>query len=92
METPLLSRKSLATRWKVKMKTLDQWRWSGRGPQYVKIGRKVFYRVPAIEHFEECKEQKSTSSPSSTNNLSFCLSASLKKGTKSLSRSKGAHS
>jgi hypothetical protein len=80
METPLLSRKSLATRWKVKMKTLDQWRWSGRGPQY------------AIEHFEECKEQKSTSSPSSTNNLSFCLSASLKKGTKSLSRSKGAHS
>lgn len=30
------------------LQTLAAWRCKGRGPEYVKIGRGVFYRRPAI--------------------------------------------
>ena len=90
MQTALLTRESLAIRWKVTIKTLDQWRWSGHGPRYVKIGRAIFYRLPSIEQFEESKEQKSTSTPpSQAHTLSSCIPASHKKSSKLFSSKKG---
>jgi hypothetical protein len=88
MQTALLTRESLATRWKLKIKTLDQWRWSGRGPQYVKIGREIFYRLPTVEQFEESKEQKSTSTPPSRAQV-LAAPAPRKKSTKLFSSKKG---
>lgn len=31
--------------------TLRKWRWEGKGPQFVKIGRKVLYRDEDLQHF-----------------------------------------
>jgi hypothetical protein len=42
----------VARRWRMHEKTLAQWRWKGKGPAYVKLGRRVFYRREEIERFE----------------------------------------
>lgn len=52
MNHSLLTEKALAERWDIKSATLSQWRWNGRGPQFMKIGRRVFYRIQDIEAFE----------------------------------------
>jgi hypothetical protein len=31
--------------------TLEQWRWNGRGPLFVKIGRSVRYRISDLDAF-----------------------------------------
>ncbi|MFA6498007.1 MAG: helix-turn-helix domain-containing protein [Desulfurivibrionaceae bacterium] len=31
--------------------TLEQWRWNGRGPRFVKIGRSCRYRLADLEAF-----------------------------------------
>jgi excisionase family DNA binding protein len=33
--------------------TLEQWRWNGRGPRFVKIGRYVRYRLSDLDAFLE---------------------------------------
>lgn len=60
MPSPLLSEEELAARWKILPITLSHWRWSGRGPRFVKIGRHIFYRPEDVERFEEQKAKKST--------------------------------
>lgn len=35
----------------LKQRTLQQWRFLGRGPRYVKAGRNVRYMVADIENF-----------------------------------------
>jgi hypothetical protein len=47
-----LDQKALADRWLVSPRTLEQWRWQGRGPRYLKIGGRVVYRQQDIEAFE----------------------------------------
>ena len=47
-----LDQKRLASRWLMSPRTLEQWRWQGRGPRYLKIGAKVVYRLEDIEAFE----------------------------------------
>lgn len=61
MDSMLLTSKLLASRWNVTATTLKQWRWNGKGPQYVKIGRQVLYRLKDIEQFEELKTRQNTS-------------------------------
>lgn len=61
METPLLTPDDLAERWNISSTTLKKWRWSGRGPKYVKIGRGALYRLQDIEKFEEQKLRCNTS-------------------------------
>jgi hypothetical protein len=41
--------------------TLRKWRWEGKGPRYVKIGRKVAYRIADINAFIEAQIRDSTS-------------------------------
>ena len=64
--TPLLThlhQEELARRWKVSPRTLERWRWLGRGPQYLKILGRVVYRLEDVEAFEEESLRNSTSAP-----------------------------
>lgn len=49
-----LDAKELAERYngKVSAKTITNWRYNGGGPQYTKIGGRVFYSLDAIERWE----------------------------------------
>ena len=53
MNQNLMTPSVLANRWNIKIKTLSQWRWNGRGPQFLKLGRTVMYRRQDIEVFEQ---------------------------------------
>ena len=61
-ENSLLSTKLLSRRWNIAPRTLERWRAEGRGPQFVRIGRHVRYRLTDIIDFEVTNTQ-----PSSTN-------------------------
>ena len=51
----------LARRWKLSPRTLERWRWLGRGPRHIKVGARVLYRVEDIEAFEADGVRASTS-------------------------------
>ena len=40
--------------------TLEQWRWNGRGPRFVKIGRSVRYRISDLDEFLNARVFSST--------------------------------
>lgn len=52
MEKNLITAEILSKRWNLKELTLSLWRQQGRGPQYLKIGRRVMYRLQDIEEYE----------------------------------------
>jgi len=43
--------------------TLRRWRWSGRGPRFLKLGGAVRYELADIEAFKEASRRSSTSDP-----------------------------
>lgn len=47
-----LNQIELARRWRLSHRTLERWRWIGEGPQYLKIGGRVVYRLEDVEVFE----------------------------------------
>ena len=56
--------KHLAERcWLISPRTLEQWRWQGRGPRYLKIGGRVVYRLSDIETFESARVHTNTIGP-----------------------------
>lgn len=50
-----LSQHDLARRWSLSTKTLERWRWLRLGPPYLKIGKRIVYRVEDIEAFESVR-------------------------------------
>jgi hypothetical protein len=58
-----LDQKHLAERWLISPRTLEQWRWQGRGPRYLKIGGRVVYRLFDIEAFESARVHINTIGP-----------------------------
>ena len=58
-----LDQKGLAKRWMISPRTLEQWRWQGRGPKYLKIGGRVVYRLSDIEAFEAASLHANTNGP-----------------------------
>jgi Helix-turn-helix domain len=58
-----IDQKSLAQRWSLSPRTLEQWRWQGRGPRYLKIGGRVVYRLSDIEAFEAARLHSNTIGP-----------------------------
>ena len=52
MPNPHLYQTDLANRWRVSPRTLERWRFTGEGPQFIKIGGRVVYRLEDIEAFE----------------------------------------
>lgn len=47
-----LSETQLAARWGMSPKTLQRWRTTKQGPEYLKLGKKVQYSMAAIEQYE----------------------------------------
>ena len=58
-----LDQKELAFRWRTSPRTLEQWRWQGRGPRYLKICGRVIYRLKDIEAFEKASLHANTNGP-----------------------------
>ena len=58
-----LNQIDLSRRWKVSPRTLERWRWLKQGPEYLKVGGRVVYRVEDIEAFEVAQVRR-TSAPS----------------------------
>jgi hypothetical protein len=47
-----LNQIELSRRWGFSPRTLEGWRWFGKGPAFIKAGGKVLYRLEDIEAFE----------------------------------------
>jgi len=47
-----LSETELAVRWGMSPKTLQRWRTTKQGPEYLKLGKKVQYSMAVIEQYE----------------------------------------
>lgn len=60
--TKHLTTNELAERWGLHPGTLENWRSLGGGPKFLKIGRKVVYRIEEIEKFEAAQLKKNTAS------------------------------
>ena len=58
-----LHQKNLAARWQISPRTLEQWRWQGRGPRFLKIGGRVVYRLSDVEAFEAASLHANTIGP-----------------------------
>lgn len=56
----LLTQEELAKRWGMNPGSLAIWRIKGKGPKFVKIGRKIFYTEEEIEAFEQKNMKRST--------------------------------
>jgi len=55
-----LTQSDLARRWRISPRTLERWRWAGRGPAFIRIGGSVRYRLEDIESFEAFHLQAQT--------------------------------
>ena len=54
-----LTQKELARRWAISHRTLERWRWTGEGPDYLKLGGRVIYRLEDITAFEAAALRRS---------------------------------
>lgn len=62
----VLNETELAQRWGISTKTLQRWRSEGRGPQYLKLSKRVSYPLESVLDFEYCALHASTSERSNT--------------------------
>lgn len=58
-----LTQDQVADRWMISPRTLEQWRWLGKGPKFLKIGARVLYRETDIEAYEAAQLCQNTSGP-----------------------------
>ena len=56
----LLTEQMLAVRWFCSKSRLQHWRCSGNGPQYLKIGGRILYRLTDVQDFETASCIKGT--------------------------------
>ena len=61
-----LDQNDLAERWLISPRTLEQWRWQGCGPRYLKIGGRVIYPMPEVEAYEATRLHANTCGPISS--------------------------
>jgi predicted site-specific integrase-resolvase len=59
-----LTQKELARRWVISHRTLERWRWTGEGPDYLKLGGRVIYRLEDIMTFEAAALRRGDASQS----------------------------
>lgn len=60
---PNLNQQELAARWTLSPRTLEQWRWRGVGPRYLKLGGRIVYRLEDVEAFEAARLHENTAGP-----------------------------
>jgi predicted site-specific integrase-resolvase len=53
MNSPYLTPKEVAERWRVKPHTLSNWRHAGTGPKYVRVGARVLYPIEEVLAYEK---------------------------------------
>lgn len=58
-----MTQEQLAARWQMSPRTLEQWRWLGKGPRFLKIGARVLYREEDVDAWEACQVCQNTSGP-----------------------------
>lgn len=51
-DRPHLLEHELAQRWRLSARTLQRWRRAGTGPAFLRLGRRVAYRLSDVERFE----------------------------------------
>lgn len=51
-ETTYLCQELVSRRWAVSPRTLEGWRYRQKGPNFVRIGGRVRYRLSDLEDFE----------------------------------------
>lgn len=56
-----INQRELANRWGCSEACLERWRSDGTGPQYLKLGGRVMYRLADVEAYEERCLRASTS-------------------------------
>lgn len=56
----LMTTRQAAELLQLKETTLEQWRWCGKGPQFVKVGRCVRYRQADLDAFLDARVFTST--------------------------------
>ena len=61
--TDLLTTEEAAEYLRLSPRTLERYRVTGEGPRFLKVGRRVFYRQSAFDHWLKNKTRKSTSDP-----------------------------
>jgi hypothetical protein len=52
MELRHFNQVQLSRRWCISPRTLERWRWLRQGPNYLKVGGRVVYRLDDIEEYE----------------------------------------
>ncbi len=52
MDGRCISQNELAQRWQVSEATLERWRSQRKGPQYLRLGGQVRYRLADVEAYE----------------------------------------
>jgi hypothetical protein len=52
-----LNQVDLARRWRISPRTLERWRWLKQGPQYLKIGGRVAYRMEDVLAYETARRR-----------------------------------
>ena len=60
MSKKKLKPEDLVLRWEVPLATLSQWRWNGKGPTFMKLGRHILYNIEDVETFEKEKLRQNT--------------------------------
>lgn len=58
-----MTQEQLAEHWQISPRTLEQWRWLGKGPRFLKIGARVLYRREDVETWEAAQVCQNTSGP-----------------------------
>ena len=58
-----LTQAALAERWRVSPRTLERWRWVGRGPQFLKVEGQVRYRLADVLAYEQRQLRRDTRQP-----------------------------
>lgn len=58
-----ITQQQLAERWQMSPRTLEQWRWLGKGPRFLKIGARVLYREEDVDVWEGAQVCQNTSGP-----------------------------
>jgi hypothetical protein len=61
-----LTQEQLAARWHMSPRTLEQWRWLGKGPKFLKIGARVLYDEDVVEAYEDARVCQNTHGPLGT--------------------------
>ena len=60
MTTRHFNQTELAARWTISPRTLERWRFTGEGPQFMKIGGRVAYRLEDVEAYEAEQSRQAT--------------------------------